>query len=99
MILNKKRMVACFRRLISKRGEIGNDEVKNGRGRPGSNRVIRPDLNPPGFLALPLILHVELYDLIFLVAFNRPLSLIFLLPNLRLSRGVVQRRKKSRPRI
>ena len=96
MILNKKRIVACSRCLISKRREIRNDEVENGRGRPGSNRVIRPDLNLPGFFALPLILHLELHDFVFLVAFNRLLSLIFLILNLRLSRGFVQRRKSDR---
>ena len=73
MILNKKRMVACSRRLVSKRREIGNDFVENGRGRSGSNRVIRPDLNLPDFFALPLILHLELYDFIFFVALNRRL--------------------------
>ena len=85
-------MVAYSRRLLSKRREIGNDKVltvENGRRRPGSNR---PDLNLPGFFALPLILQLKLHDFIFLVAFNRRLLLIFLPRNLRLSRGFVQRR-------
>ena len=95
IILNKKRMVACSRRLLSKRKEIGNDQevtVENGRRRPGSYRVIRPDLNLPDFFALPLILHLELHYFIFLVAFNRRFSLIFLPLNLRSSRRFVQRR-------
>ena len=98
IIFNKKRMVAYSRRLLSKRREIGNDKVlavKNGRRRPGSNRVIRPDLNLPGFFALPLILQLKLHDFIFLVSyflFNRRLLLIFLPRNLRFSRGFVQRR-------
>ena len=95
IIFNKKRMLVYSRRLLSKRREIGNDEVLtvgNGRGRPRSNRVIRPDLNLSGFFALPLILHLELHDFIFLVSCNRCLSLIFLPLNLRLSRGFVQRR-------
>ena len=88
-------MVAYSRRLLIKRREIGNDKVltvENGRRRPGSNRVIRPDLNLPGFFALPLILQLKLHDFIFLVAFNRRLLLIFLPRNLRLSRRFVQRR-------
>ena len=95
IIFNEKRMLAYSRCLLSKRREIGNDEVLtvgNGRGRPGSNRVIRPDLNLSGFFALPLILHLELHDFIFFVSCNRRLSLIFLPRNLRLSRGFVQRR-------
>lgn len=95
IIFNKKRMVAYSRRLLSKRREIGNDKVlavENGRRRPGSNRVIRPDLNLAGFFALPLILQLKLHDFRFLVAFNRRLLLIFLPRNLRFSRGFVQRR-------
>ena len=88
-------MVAYSRRLLSSRKEIRNDEVvtaEKGRRRPGSYRVIRPDLNLPDFFALPLILFLELHDFIFLVAFNRRFSLIFLPLNLRSSRRFVQRR-------
>ena len=95
LILNKKRMVAYSRRSLSNRKKIRNDEevtTENGRRRPGSYRVIRPDLNLSDFFALPLILHLELHDFIFLVAFNRRFSLIFLPLNLRLSRRFVQRR-------
>ena len=88
-------MVAYSRRSLSNRKEIRNDEVvtaDNGLRRRRSYRVIRPDLNLPDFFALPLILYLELHDFIFLVAFNRRFSLIFLPLNLRLSPRFVQRR-------